>query len=252
VALTTWLARALVVAAVVGLVASLVLIQRFGRTYGDALEIAAQSALLVGDSESAVQLLADDVSELTVIIVDVLSETRSLLATTRETVAGLGVAAETNLALTADGAASIADRLAGIIEQIERFIPGDTQSAAEELRAAAEGLEPTADQLRELGAQLQLAADQLEDADEVVGELAVRFQATADDIDSIDPVLEQLATTATTLEDRAVEASNRLGTDLWLLRFLAIMSSAIVAAIGVIVDRLVKALARPGGVAVQS
>lgn len=236
-----WTARLLVVTATTGTVVFLVLIQRFGHTYSDALDVTRESALLLADAEGPVPVIAEDLEQLALVVVDTLDRTQALLGTGADTVDDVGGAAATNLAETAEGVAAIADRIAGVIETIERFIPGDTQSAAEELRTIADGLEPTADQLRGLGTQLETAASQLDDAEAVVADLGAEIQTIADDIGALQPSLDQLAQTAEDLEERAADASDRLGLDLWLARALVILGGTALVAIGVISERLVKA-----------
>ena len=232
------LGRVIVVSAVLATVTMLVLVERLGQTYEDVLVVTEESAELVADAVEPMQAMADDLAALAVTVVDGLESTQALLTTSQQIVDAVGVAAATNIADITAAAADVADRLARQLELIERFIPGDTDSVAEELRALADGLKPVADQLRNLGGQLQTAADQLADTNDAVADLAVRVDAIAVGIAGLTPSLDALGVTATDLSERAAAASDRLDLDLWLLRILVLVVGAAVIAVGVVTQRL--------------
>ena len=71
-----------------------------------------------------------------------LDQTELIVELASESVADVGTAMGSNLADGVEGTASIADGMAELIETIERFIPGDSESLAEDLRALSDGLEP--------------------------------------------------------------------------------------------------------------
>jgi methyl-accepting chemotaxis protein len=240
---TTMLGRVIVVIAAVATVTTLVLVERVGQTYEDGLSVTEQSAVLVADAIAPVDVLAQDLGALSATFADGLEGARELLATSQDVIEQVGVASATNLADSAQAVADVADRLAKKFELIERLIPGNTQSIAEEFRAFADGVEPLAGQLRTLGAELQTAADQLNDTDAALAELAARVDAIATDIEALQPNFEALGATATELQQAATAASDRLGLDLWLLRILVIIGGVACAVIGIVTERLARALA---------
>jgi methyl-accepting chemotaxis protein len=239
----TLLGRVIVVCAIVGTIAALVLVERMQQTFEGALTVTEQSADLVADAVEPVRALAEDLAALAVTVAEGLDATEDLLATSQAVLDDVGLAAATNLAEITDAAADVADRLARQLERIERLIPGDSQSVAEELRALSDGLQPVADQLRTLGEQLQTAADELDGAITAVVDLAARVEAIADHIDELGPTLDALSATATDLQDRAATASDRLGLDMWLMRVLVLVAGVGFAAFGLLTQRLATVLA---------
>jgi methyl-accepting chemotaxis protein len=231
-----WLGRVIVVCAVVATVVMLVLVQRIGRTYEDGLEVTAQSAHLVSDSVEPARVIAEDLAELTDAVAAGIDGTREVVATASDTLGAIGDASATNIAESADAAAAVADELAGFLETVERFIPGDRQSVAEELRSFSDGLEPVADQLRSLGDQLTTGAEQLVRADATLGELAISVQEVATGIEQLGPTLDELELTADDLAIRAEEASDRVDTDLWLLRLLVVVLGVALACTGFAIE----------------
>lgn len=240
---TIWLGRAVVACAVVATVGTLILVQRFGRTYEDGLAVTTESAELVADSIGPAQLLAADLSELADALADALDGARLVLATTGDTIDAIGEASSTNLADVADGAAGAADDLAGVLETIERFIPGNSDSVAEELRTLADGLEPVADQLRVLGGQLEAGAAQLDDADSSIERLSVSVAEVSAGIDQLAPTFDRLEVAAADLALRAEEATDRVGADLWLLRVIVVVLGLAVAFAGLAIERFARHLA---------
>lgn len=237
-----WLGRTIVVCAVIATVATLVVVERFGQTYEDGLAVTSESAELVADAVVPLQLLAGDLQELAESLEQGIEGARTVLATTGDTVDAIGVASATNLADTARGAAGVADDLAGVIETIERFIPGNTQSAAEELRTLADGLEPVADQLADLGAQLQTGAAELAEADATLVALSASVADVANGIDQLTPTLERLESTAIDLVERAQDANDRVGVDLWLVRIVVVVLGVALVCAGLAIERFARHL----------
>lgn len=145
------LLAAVALLAVVGTVVALVLVQRIGSTYRDGLEVTRDGAEVATVGTSSARQLASDVAELARAASSGLDQAQRLVELAVESTGDVGVALGTNLAQSVEGTANIANGMAGLIEAIERLIPGDSQSLAEDLRALAEGLEPVPDQLRSLG-----------------------------------------------------------------------------------------------------
>lgn len=240
---TILLGRLIVVSAVVATVLTLVLVERFGTTYQDGLDVTTESAELVVDSIEPVRILAADLSELADALAAGIEETRAVVATTSDTLAALSEASMSNFADIADGAAGVADDLAGVLEAIERFVPGDTQSVAEELRILADGLEPVADQLRSLGIQLETASQQLDAADATLERLSVSVAEVARGIDQLEPTLDRLEATANDLVERANDASDKVGLNQWLLRLVVVILGVALACAGLAVERFARFLA---------
>lgn len=234
--------RAVVVTAVLATVVALVLVQRLSATYRDGLTVTEASAELVTDSIEPIRALADDLAGLAVTLVDGLELAQSVVASAEATLADLGTASATNLSETATAAADIADRLAAALETIERFIPGDSDSIAEELRVFADGLEPVAEQLETLGEELSAASTDLGASQVTLGELAVQVDVIATDIDGLGPAFDSLDATAADVRVRADAASDRVELDLWLGRILIVAVGVLFAAIGIIADRFGRAL----------
>jgi hypothetical protein len=233
----TVIGRAVVVTALVATVVALVLVQRLSVTYRDGLVVTEASAVLVSDSVDPVRVLADDLAGLAATLVEGLELAESLVASAEATLTELGTASATNLAETATAAADIADRLAATFETIERFIPGDSVSIAEELRAFADGLEPVAEQLETVGQELATAATDLGAGQVTLAELAMQVEVIATDIEGLGPTFDSLDATAEDLRVRADAASDRIDLDVWLGRILIVAVGALFAAIGVIADR---------------
>jgi hypothetical protein len=235
------LGRVVVVTAAVATVAALVLVERLSVTYRDGLTVTEASAALVTDSVDPIRTLADDLAELAATMVEGLELADSLVANAEATLADLGTASVTNLSDAATAAADIADRLAATFETIERFIPGDKDSIAEELRAFADGLEPVAEQLRTIGDQLTIAATDLGNSRATLAQLAEQIDVIATDIGGLGPTFDALDAAAEDLQARADAASDRIDFDLWLGRILIVAVGAVFAAVGIIADRFGRA-----------
>ncbi|MGB5756158.1 MAG: hypothetical protein WBM50_04530 [Acidimicrobiales bacterium] len=242
VATMTLLGRVIVVTAVVATISSIVLVQRFATTYRDGLVVTEQSATLVAEAVGPVNSLADDLASLAATVVDGLELGQSLVDSTQAIAADIGDASTTNLAETAEAAADVADRLAQTLEQIERLIPGDRTSIGEELRAFADGLQPTADQLRTVGGELSAVADDLDGSQAALEQLSAQLDVIVDDIAELGPSFDAVSATAADLQARAAAASDRMSVDLWLIRILVLAVGAVLVSIGVISQRFAAAL----------
>lgn len=240
------IAIGIAVAAVVATLAGLVLVERLGTTYRDALDVTVDTADLAAEVAGQVVALPDALAQLTRDLNAVLDQVRELTEIAAETGAGLADALATNVALTVEGTAAVADRAAEVIETIERFIPGDSESLAEDLRDVADGLAPVPEQLRDL-------AGRLDDG-------AATLAATVDDLDVLDARLSRLAVDITTaagsladltglaadLQADARAARNRVDGDLWLLRIIVVASGAAVGLVALGFWRVQRRLPPPG------
>lgn len=235
--------RIVVVGAVVMTVVGLVLVERLTRTYEDGLEVTQASAALVADAVGPSATLAADLGVLAEELAAGVDAAQDVLASTERALAQVGDAASTNLSELAAGAAGVSDDLAGLIEAIERIIPGDSDSLAEDLRRLADGLEPLSEQLVELGDELTIASAQLGEAGDSLAALTPRIDALAADIDALGPTFEALGVTADDVGTRAADATTRLGLDRWLLRLLVLVGGVVVASLGVVVERFARRLA---------
>lgn len=234
---TILLGRLVVVGAVVMTIAGLILVERLSQTYEDGLAVTQASAVLVSESVEPLSTLVADLGALADELSAGIELASDVLATTEVALAQVGGAASTNLAQLAEGAAGISDDLASLIEAIERIIPGDSDSLAEDLRRLADGLDPLGDQLVELGEQLIVASTQLGEADAALTALARRIDVLVDGIESLGPTFDALGVTADDIEQRAEDASTRLGLDRWLLRLLVVVGGFVVAMLGLVVER---------------
>lgn len=239
---SVFVGRVITITAALAAVVALVLVERLGTTYEDGLAVTEESALLVSDAVGPVKALAGDLSTLAAELAAGLEATRGLAATTGSTLDSVGEASSANLAESAEAAAAVADDLAGVLETIERLIPGDTESVAEELRAFADGLEPVADQLRTLGGQLQAGATQLEEADTTLADLAAGMTSVSSGIQELGPAVDELEVTAEQLAERAGQATDRVELDRWLVRVFVILLGAALAFTGVAVERVARRL----------
>ena len=216
--------------AVVGTLIALVLVQRIGGHYRDALEVATDGAEVAAVSADAAASLATDLASLTEAANEGLAQTEEIVVLASDAIADVGAAMSTNIADGIEGTANVADGMASFIEGIERFIPGDSQSLAEDLRALADGLEPVPDQLRSLGEQLNEASVQLDGTIATLDELQVQLDALGTSITEARLALVEVEATADELAVRAQAALDDSGVDLWLVRLLVIVIGAGVAA----------------------
>jgi hypothetical protein len=161
-----------------------------------------------------------------------------VLASAQVSVDQLGQALADEVADTTEGVASLADRVAGFIETVERFIPGNRSSAAEDLRQIAEGLAPVPDELRALGAQLQSTAEQLAEIDATLVEMRDAVASLGDDLVELQPTINEISDTTELLVQRVDDAQSRVSVDLWLARLVVILIGAILATGLVMIDRV--------------
>jgi hypothetical protein len=229
---------------VVAVIAGLVLVQRVATTYRDGLDVAADSAALAVDASEPIESIADDLVAFARAAETGIADARAIVASAQVSVAQLGAAAQDELAETTEGVASLADRTAGVIESIERFIPGDRQSAAEDLRRIADGLEPVPDELRALGVQLEQTAAELAAADPTLATLETTVASLGDDLAAMAPTIDDLAATADLLAARVDDARSRVGLDLWLARLVIVLVGAVLAIALVLIET--RTSPRPG------
>ena len=224
-------------AVAVAVIAGPILVQRFGTTYRDGLAVAADSAALAVEAADPIASMTTDLVSFARVAETGIADARAILASAEVSIDQLGAAAQEDLAVTAEGLASLADRVAGFIEGIERFIPGERTSAAEDLRTIADGLEPVPAELRALGAQLQTTADELAAADPTLVELETTVSRLGDDLEALAPSVDQLSVTAGNLARRVEDAEKRIDIDLWLARLVIVLVGAAMAAGLLLIDR---------------
>jgi hypothetical protein len=228
------MANIVIALGVIGTVAALVLVQRFGDTYRTALDVTVDGAALTSDASTQAASLSSELAELTRTAAASAESAQTSLDTFIGATRDLGVAATTNLADGVTGTASIADRVAGAIERIEDFIPGDRESAAEDLREIADGLEPVPDQLRALGETLAGAADDLDATATALQPIPDQLAAIATSIDASTAAFTRTAGLAATAEQEARDARDHLSFDLWMMRLLVIAGGCVVIALAVL------------------
>lgn len=213
----------LAVLAALATVVALVLVQRLATTYRDGLEITRDGAGVAAQGTTSAAQLAGDVAEFVAASSDTLRDARRLISLGADGVDGIGTALGTNLATAVDGTSNIANGMAGLIEAIESFIPGDSHSLAEDLRAIADGLQPVPDQLRTLGEQLNDTADELIRANASLDTVTGQLQTLADSIDASTAALDRVDALAQDVAARADAALDRSDSDLLLLRVLIVV-----------------------------
>ena len=143
--------------------------------------------------------------------------------------------------MTAEGLASLADRVAGVLETIEGFIPGDRDSTAEDLRKIADGLEPVPGRAARPRTQLQQTATELRDADPTLAAVATSVADLGADLEKLAPSVAELGTAAARLVERVDAARDRVDLDLWLARAVVVLVGAVLA-----IGLWVGLAARPG------
>ena len=216
------LLTAVAVLGALGTVLGLFLVQRIGVTYRDGLEVTADAAALASLSAANAESIAADLVGLVESTSTSLDEAGELLVTASTTASDLGDALGTNIADALTGTSSIADRLAGLVEAVERFIPGDRDSLAEDLRVLSDGLEPVPDQLRALGTQLDTSATQLTDAAATIDTIVDQLDDLTASVEEAGTRLAEVQALSVDVADRAQQALDRSRTDLWLLRLLIV------------------------------
>lgn len=136
----------------------LVLVDRLGTTYRDGLEVTADAADVTVAGIAAARSLAEEMAGLAGTTARVVGQAGGVVREGAASTTEVAGALRTNLAAGVDGTAGVADDLAAFIEFVERLIPGNRDSLAEDLRRVADGLEPVPDQLRQLGDDLATTA----------------------------------------------------------------------------------------------
>ncbi len=213
----------------VAVVIGLVLVQRVGTTYRDGLDVAAESARLLGDAAGPIDQMTSDLVAFADTAGTGITDARALLQSAATSLDDLGAAARDDLAVTTEGLASLADRVAGVLETIEDFIPGNRDSTAEDLRKIADGLEPVPAELRDLGTQLQQTATELRDADPTLAAVAASVADLGNDLEQLAPSIAELGTAADRLVERVDAARDRVDLDLWLARAVVVLLGAVLA-----------------------
>ncbi len=234
------------VLAVVGTVLALLLVQRLGTTYRDGLEVTRAGADVASLGTTTAAQLATDVAGLADAASASLEQARTVVEQASAAADDIGTAMGTNIADGVEGTGNIANGMAGFIEAIERLIPGDSQSLAEDLRALADGLEPVPGQLRDLGDQLSVTADDLSDAGASLDDIEAQLAALATRIDEAQATLAQVELLADDLAVRAGDALDRSSRDLWLLRLLVVVLGLGVAGACIAARRAIWALQHRG------
>ena len=216
-------------AVAVAVVIGLVLVQRVGTTYRDGLEVAADSADLIGDAAGPIDKMTTDLIAFSGTAGTGIVDARALLRSAATSIDELGAASRDDLAVTTEGLASLADRVAGVLATIEGFIPGNRDSTAEDLRKIADGLGPVPAELRDLGTQLQQTAGELRDADPTLAAVAVSVRDLGADLQELAPSIDQLGGAATRLVTRVDAARDRVRLDLWLARIVVVLVGGVLA-----------------------
>jgi hypothetical protein len=182
----------LAILAVIGTILALVLVQRIGTTYRDGLEVARDGANVAALGAASAHDLAADVADLARTAADGLDQAQALVLLASKSTADVGKALGTNLAAGVEGTANIASGMAGFIEAIERLIPGNSQSLAEDLRALSDGLKPVPDQLKALGDQLIATSEELQSSTAALRAVEAKLILLARSIDEAQSTLAEV------------------------------------------------------------
>ncbi len=217
------------VLSMVGMVLALMLVQRLGTTYREGLRVTTDGAEVAAVGASSAATLASDLLTLADSANASLDEAHDLVVIGSDSSADLSVALGTNIADGISGTASIAESMAGFIETIERFIPGDSDSLAEDLRLLSDGLEPVPDQLRSLAEQLDDSSIELDATAASIASITDQIDALAVSIADARVALAEVQSLSDDVAERARAALDRSRTDLWLVRMLVLVVSAGVA-----------------------
>jgi methyl-accepting chemotaxis protein len=232
--------------AVVGTILALLLAQRLGTTYRDGLDITADGARVAALGATSAEDLATDLLALVDSSGTSLAEARDLVLVASDVTSDLGTALGTNVADGVAGTSSIADSMAGFIEAVERFIPGDRDSLAEDLRTLSDGLEPVPDQLRSLATQLEDSSIELDAAAASLDAITDTLDSLAASIREAQVALGEVETLSEDVAVRATAALDRSSTDLWLVRVLVLVLGLGVAGAAIAGRRAVELLAARG------
>jgi hypothetical protein len=211
------------VLAVIGTVLGLLLVQRVGTTYRDGLAATADGADVAALGAASAEVLAGDIVDLADAAGQSIDAAREFVTIAAGTTADLGDALGTNVADGVSGTSNVADDLASFIEAVERFIPGNRDSLAEDLRLLADGLAPVPDQLRSLGVELESSAVALDAAAETLTGIGAQLDHVERSIDEARQALVEVETLSADVAERSRRALDRSGTDLWLVRLLVLV-----------------------------
>lgn len=219
-------------AAAIGMILGLIVVQQLGARSRNALVIAEDAALLVESLAGPIAGLPRDIGQVADGVAATLIAVRDVAGTASTTTGSLADALDTNVATTAVATAAVADRVADVIESIERFVPGDVESLAEELRAASDGLEPVPDQLASIAAELRAGAADLDATLPQIEALEAQLGRVIDRLDDASLAVQNLPALAADVRLEAADARTELDGTLWLLRALVVLTGLAVGAIG--------------------
>lgn len=210
-------------AALASMVPGLVLVERLGTTYRDGLEVTADAADVTVAGITAARSLAIEVAELAAATANVVEGVGQAIGDGATTTAQVGEALRSNVAQGVDGTAGVADDLAAFIEFLERLIPGNRDSLAEDLRSVADGLEPLPGQLRRLGADLTATSGRLDASVPAIETAATQLTEVAQRMAEAAATMEAAQDLATQLSERAEAARHRADGDLWIARLIVVL-----------------------------
>jgi hypothetical protein len=221
------------VLSVLGAFVGAAVLDRVAETYRIALGLTRDSASAAAAAAGSAVEIADGVVELAEAAngsIDAAQDVLGSAATASDSIAG---ALSTNVADSVDAAVSVANRLATFIEAVERFIPGNRPSIAEDLREFAAGIEPVPEQLRTLGTQLTDTAAEVEATAASLDPIMASLDATAAEIDAAKADIEAATALAEAISDQAavqLDSSDRT----FLLAKVLLFLLALVIVIGCI------------------
>lgn len=191
------------VLSVVGVFVGYAVLDRVADTYQIALGLTRDTAAAASSAAGSAVEIADGVVDLSAAATGSIDAAQDVLDSAVTGSDSIAAALSTNVADSVEAAASISERLAAFIEAVERFIPGNRPSIAEDLRLFADGLEPVPDQLRELGTQLSTTADQVAAASASLDPIMTSLEGTAAQIDAAKADIEAATAVASDISNQA-------------------------------------------------
>lgn len=204
-------------------VLALALVERLGTTYREGLDVTADAADVTVAGISSARALAAEVAELAAATATVIDSVAEVVRDGAATSSDVGEALRSNVADGIVGTSGVADDLAQFIEFLERLIPGNRDSLAEDLRRVADGLAPLPDQLRDLGDGLTATADRLEASAPGVVAAGGQLANVARRLDDAVKTLDTAEALAEQLADQADDARRRADGDVWSARLLVVL-----------------------------
>ena len=235
---------AVAVLALVGAVLGAVLLGRVGDTYSSVLEITRDSAKVAADGTKSAEALADGVSQLAISASATLTETNKVIDGAVVSLHGVATALGTNIADAVSGAVTAVSRVAKWVAVVEKFIPGNKPSLAEDLKTFSDGLKPIPDQLKALGVQLDSTADQLTETGKTLAPIADQLVTTAGQIEAAKTDIANAGKVSSDIAVRAQSLLESSHSTIVLSQILVVVLGLVVALAAIAGERALRIVIR--------